>query len=168
MRGPAGTLPRRCRHDAIPSGPARQETPGTFGTQSVPIGLATQHDELLANHRGHPEGPPRCPSSHASPSKISNLGADSRRIERVATLGAEQHTNSSATEPNATSSRVVRAEARSRRSPALLGGLDASADTTRRRCDRRLDTTVHPHEVETDGVATTAPTGATQETLGLR
>ena len=43
MWGPAGTLPQRCRYGAIPTDPARQETPGTLGTQSVPIGLASQH-----------------------------------------------------------------------------------------------------------------------------
>jgi hypothetical protein len=37
------TLPRRCRHDSIPTDPARQETPGTIGTQNVPIGFAPQH-----------------------------------------------------------------------------------------------------------------------------
>jgi hypothetical protein len=65
MWGLAGTLPQRCRHGAIPTDPARQETPDTFGTQNVPIGFASQHGWLLTMHHGDPEGPPWCPQPHA-------------------------------------------------------------------------------------------------------
>jgi hypothetical protein len=75
--------------------------------------------------------------------------------------------NHSTTEPGSTRSRFVRAEARSIRSPASPGGLDASAKTTRRVCDHRLDTTVHPHEVGAGDVATTVPAGATRRGIGI-
>jgi hypothetical protein len=133
MWGSAGTLPRRCRHGAIPTDPARQETPGTFGTQNVPLGLrtATQFTSDDA-----PRKPRRVSSAPATPHvamlRTSNIGADSRCIGRVATPSAEQHTDRSATEPSSAGPRIVRAETRSLRSPALLGGLDASAETTRR------------------------------------
>jgi hypothetical protein len=107
-------------------------------------------------------------TSHVSPLRTSNSGVDSRRIEGVATPVAEQHANHSTTEPSSTGSRIVRAEARLLRSPASPGGPGASADTNRRVCDRRLDTTDHPHEVGTGDVATTAPARATREALGVR
>jgi hypothetical protein len=72
----------------------------------------------------------------------------------------------STAEPGSASSRFVRAEARSFRSPASPGGLSASAKATRRGCDHRLDTTVHPHEVGAGGVATTVPAGATRRDVG--
>jgi hypothetical protein len=75
--------------------------------------------------------------------------------------------NHSTTEPGSTRSRVARAEARSFRSPASPGGLDASAKTTRRVCDYRLDTTVHPHEVGAGDVAITVPAGATRGGVGI-
>jgi hypothetical protein len=71
-------------------------------------------------------------TSRVSMLRTSNLGVDSRRAERVATLVAEQHASRSTTEPNSTGLRTLRAEAHSSRSPASPGGLDASADTDRR------------------------------------
>jgi hypothetical protein len=65
MWGLAGTLPQRCRHGAIPTDPARQETPDTLGTQHVPIGFASQHGWLLTMYHGNPEGPPWRPKPHA-------------------------------------------------------------------------------------------------------
>lgn len=56
MWGPAGTLPQRCRRVAIPTDPTRQETPDTFGTRSVPIGLATQHDGSRRHTMETPKG----------------------------------------------------------------------------------------------------------------
>jgi hypothetical protein len=100
--------------------------------------------------------------------RMSNLGVDSRRSERVTTLVAEQHAERSTTEPSSTGLRSARAETRPFRSPASPGGLDASADTTRRMRDCRLDTTDHPHEVGTGDVATTAPAGATRSTQEMR
>jgi hypothetical protein len=51
---PAATLPPR----PIPTDPARQETPGTIGTRSMPIGSAPQHMSLRTMHPEDPEGPP--------------------------------------------------------------------------------------------------------------
>jgi len=51
---PAATLPPR----SIPTDPARQETPGTNGTQSVPIGVTPQHDRFGRYTRSTPKGPP--------------------------------------------------------------------------------------------------------------
>jgi hypothetical protein len=58
---PAATLPPR----PIPADPARQETPGTIGTQSMPIGFASQHGSLRAMHPRNPEGPPWRPRPRA-------------------------------------------------------------------------------------------------------
>jgi hypothetical protein len=92
MWGPAGTLPRRCRHGAFPTDPARQETPGTIGTQSMPIGFASQHGLLPTMHPRNPEGSLWRPQPRTKyRQKTSNIGVSSRRIERVATLAAEQH-----------------------------------------------------------------------------
>jgi hypothetical protein len=137
---------------------------------------ATRADWLRNATRFAPGAAPRKPrraspapaTSHALTLRTSNLGVDSRRSEGVATLVAEQHANHSTTEPSSTGSRIVRAEAHLLRSPASPSGLDASADTNRRVCDRRLDTTDHPHEVGTGDVATTAPAGAAQGALGVR
>jgi len=107
-------------------------------------------------------------TSHVSPVGTSNLGVGSRRIAGVATFGADQRANRCTTEPDSTGSRSARAEARPLRSPASPGGLDASADTNRRVCDCRLDTTDPPHEVRAGGVATTVPAGAAREVLGVR
>jgi hypothetical protein len=99
---------------------------------------------------------------------MSNIGVDSRRIECVATPNADQHADRSATEPSSTGSQLLRVETRSHRSPVELGGFDVNADTTRRVRNRRLDTTVHPHDVGTGDVATTAPAKASLEVLGVR
>ena len=64
--------------------------------------------------------------------RMSNLGVDSRRAKRVATLVAEQHASHWTTEPNSTGLRAARTEARSFRSPASPGDIDASADANRR------------------------------------
>jgi hypothetical protein len=99
---------------------------------------------------------------HVSKLGNPNVGVDSRRSERVATLVAEQHASVPRRRPSSAGSRIVRAEARPLRSPAWLGGLDASADANRRVPDRRLDTTDHPHDVGTGDVATTTPARATR------
>jgi hypothetical protein len=62
----------------------------------------------------------------------------------------------SATEPGWTGPRILRAETRSLRSPASLGGLDVNADTNRRVRNLRLYTTVFPHDVGAGDVAITA------------
>lgn len=110
--------------------------------------------------RQAPEKPRRvslAPStSHETSSRTSNIGVSSRRSERVATLVAEQHADRPATEPSSTGSRLPRAETRCHRCPIEPGGLGASAKTYRRPRNRRLDTTVHPHDVGAGDVATTA------------
>jgi hypothetical protein len=50
----------------------------------------------------------------------------------------------------------------------VLGGNDVNADTNRHVHNPRLDTTVHPHDIETGDVATTASAGVSHETLGVR
>jgi hypothetical protein len=162
---PAATLPPR----SIPTDPARQETPGTNGTQSVPIGFASQHQCASGDAPGKPRRASLAPATPRETSlRTSNVGMDSRRIERVTTLAAEQHADRPATKPSSTGSRLLRAETRAHRSPAEPGGLDGNADTNRRLRNRRLDTTVHPHDIGAGDVATTAPARASLEVLGVR
>jgi len=119
-----------------------------------------------------PRKPRRTSPAPATSRKTSlrafDTGVDSRCIERVATLFAEQHVTARRRRPNPARSRFLRAETRSHRSPAVFGGLDVNADTNRRVCTRRLHTAAHPHDIETGDVATTAPARASRNALGVR
>ena len=74
MWGSAGTLPQRCRHDAIPPDPARQETPDTFGTKRA--------DWPCIATRWTPDDAPRKPrrvSPAPATSRVSLLRIQPRR-----------------------------------------------------------------------------------------
>jgi hypothetical protein len=100
---------------------------------------------------------------------MPNTGAESRRRQRVATPAAAQNTNHENTgnqpklghdprEPKLTNTD---------HQPPL-----AASTTNRRRqpksCDRRLDTTVHPHGIRPGDVAITVPAETTQKALKMR
>jgi len=107
-------------------------------------------------------------ASHEPSLEKSDVGVDSRRNERVATLVAEQHVIARRRRPNPAGSRFPRIEIHARRSLTALGGLDANADTNRRLHNRRLDATVDPHDIETGDVATAVPARASREAMGVR
>lgn len=70
--------------------------------------------------------------------------------------------------PNATKLRFLRIETRAHRSLVVLGGPDENVETKRRVNNLRLDTTTHPHDVETGDVTTTASARASHEVSGMR
>jgi hypothetical protein len=196
QRLPAGVQARQRKRRAIASDP-QPELPGRRGVRPAPCrdvaatarALQTLPDRRLrvpsehaacrlVSHRNavrlgrYPRIPRRAspvPAASCETSlRTSDAGVDSRRVRRVATPVAEQHVTARRRRPSSAGSRLLRIETRVRRSPAAPGGLDADADTNRRLHNRRPNATVYPHDIETDGVATTVPAKASHEALGVR
>jgi hypothetical protein len=172
MPGRCGVQLEPC-HDVA----AATRSPPTLPDKRLLVPSERRTCRLVSHRNTHASGDaPRKPrrvspapaTSHELPPKKSNIGVSSRCIERVATPVAEQLLIARRRRPSSAGPRILRVETRSLRSPASLGGLDVNADTNRRVCNRRLDTTVHPHDVGTDDVAITAPARASHETLGVR
>jgi len=163
-RSPAATLPPRLE----PHRPCQTGDPAYRRNASMPIGLASQHGFASGVFRGTPKDLLGTLDPMRNTPRMFDAGVDSRRAKRVATLIAEQDVAAWRRRPSSAGWRFLRAGTRARRSPAALGGLDASADADRRLRNRRLYTTAHPHDIEAGGVATTAPAGASHEMSGMR
>lgn len=173
MRGSVGL-----GQDSTATSPPRSRSPQTLPSRRPEYPRNAEHAAIDLTSNAVRFG--RCTSRiPKDPVGARSLNARDRwkRPTPLWTLGAlgmlprPQRTSMPAAErrrPGVAGSRFLRAEARSRRSPAPPGGFDVNADAIPALCSCRLDTTDQPHGIGLGGVATTVPAETTRKTLGMR